>query len=224
MRRAQFVAAAALATVATCASGCFADGEPDDPPEETDVSAVDLDVTVAADLGVGHPSGPDYPPEAEGLIAGYTVTNNSDTPILVAERRADLRVRDVGRPVPADEETAWVYAADDGVIQLTKELFSVTADGGEAWQVPAVRVQPGQSIDGNAFALLPLAAIVPSSDDFEVPGSTELPDDATAWRFCIQVAPDPGTVDEPTIFDYTPDGRLLCSAEADLPPDTLTKP
>lgn len=184
---------------------------------------MNLDVALEAELSTGPPDLPGDPPEAEGLVAEYTVTNNTDTPILVAERRADVKVQDIGRPVPADEETAWVYATEDGVVQLTKELFHVVDDRerGEPYLVSARRVQPGESITGRAFALMPLQGIVPQSDIFDVPGSADLPADATTWRFCVQIAPDPENRDEAIIYDYMPDRQLLCSDDADLPPGAL---
>ncbi len=212
---------AALAAAAAC--GSDASSAEDERTPDPEGSTVDLDVTVRADLGAGHSTGQEYPPEADGLVADYTVTNNADVPILVAERRGDIPARDIGRPLPDDEETTWIYTADDGVVQLTKEMFPVLDDRerGEAYTVPAQRVHPGESIDGRAFALLPLTAVVPASDEFEVPGSDELSPEATAWRFCVQVAPDPETRDEAVIFDYTPDRRLLCSDEAELPSGAL---
>lgn len=215
---------AALAVAGACGSGTSNDDQPlgHDEPDASETT-VDLDLTLDAELSDGRPGGTEYPPEATGLVAKYTVTNNSSGPILVAERRPDVATVDVGIPLPETKESTWVYAGDDGTIRITKELFPVAGDGehGEPYAVPARRLSPGESMTARAFALTPLRRIVPHPDTFDVPGPAELPTDATSWQFCVQVAPDPGTRDEAAIFDYTPDRQLLCSDEAELPSGAL---
>ncbi|PSL02159.1 hypothetical protein CLV30_111114 [Haloactinopolyspora alba] len=218
---------AALAVAGACGPDASGDDQPAGPdePDAPDASetTVELDVTLDAELGTGSPSGTAYPPEAQGLVAEYTVTNNTEGPVLVAERRPDVATVDVGIPLPDTAESTWVYAGDDGTVRVTKEMFPVAGDGtnGQAYTVPARRLASGESMTARAFALTPLRRIVAHPDAFDVPGPSELPADATQWRFCVQVAPDPGTRDEPAIFDYTPDRQLLCSDAASLPSGAL---
>jgi hypothetical protein len=142
--------------------------------------------------------------------------------VLVVERRPDDITPDVDVPLPDTAESSWVYADDTGAILVTKEVFATTGGGsGTAYRAPAVRLEPGQSVTGRAFALTPLRRIAPAAGTFEVPGPGSLPADATSWSFCVQVAPDPGETGEPTMADHTPDRRLVCSTTADLPPDAV---
>lgn len=208
------------AVAVTALAGCGGDDDP--AGEQTTAPAAELDVALDAQLGVGAPTGPEYPPGTSGLVADYTVTNNADVPVLVVQRRPADITPEVDVPLPDTDESSWVYADDAGQILVTKEVFATTGgDTGTAYRAPAVRLEPGETVTGRAFALTPLRRIAPDSGAFEVPGPSTLPDDATSWSFCVQVAPDPGETGEPTMADHTPDRRLVCSTPADLPPDAL---
>ncbi|MBB5790251.1 hypothetical protein [Jiangella mangrovi] len=221
LRRA-LVAVVAVSVLAGCDGGDPGnDGDGDDTPSPP----VELDVVLDARLGAGAPTGPEYPPGTSGLVADYTVTNNADVAVLVVERRPADITPSVDVPLPDTAESSWVYADDSGSILVTKEVFSTTGgDTGTAYRAPAVRLEPGQSLTGRAFALTPLRRIAPDAGTFEVPGPDTLPADATSWSFCVQVAPDPGETGgsgAPTMADHTPGRRLVCSPAADLPPDAV---
>ncbi|SDU78115.1 hypothetical protein [Jiangella alkaliphila] len=202
-------------------AGCGGDDDPGDGGDGTPTAPAELDVALDARLGTGAPTGPEYPPGTSGLVADYTVTNNADVAVLVVERRPADITPSVDVPLPDTAESSWVYADDAGAILVTKEVFATTGDTGTAYRAPAVRLEPGESLTGRAFALTPLRRIAPDAGTFEVPGPDALPADATSWSFCVQVAPDPGEPGEPTMADHTPDRRLVCSTAADLPPGAL---
>lgn len=208
-------AAVAVSTLVGC-------GDDDPGGDATPTPSAELDIALDAQLGAGAPAGPDYPPGTAGLVADYTVTNNAAVAVLVVERRPADITPAVDVPLPDTAESSWVYADDSGRVLVTKEVFATAGgDTGTAYRAPAVRLEPGQSVTGRAFALTPLRRIAPDPGSFEVPGPSTLPDDATSWSFCVQVAPDPGEPGEPTMADHTPDRRLVCSTAADLPPDAL---
>ena len=209
------LAVVAVSALAGCSGGdAGGDGTPS--------PSVELDIVLDAQLGVGAPTGPAYPPGTSGLVADYTVTNNADVTVLVVERRPADITPDVDVPLPDTAEASWVYADDTGGVLVTKEVFATTGAGtGTAYRAPAVRLEPGQSVTGRAFALTPLRRIAPDAETFVVPGTDTLPAEAASWSFCVQVAPDSGETGEPTMADHTPDRRLVCSTAADLPPDAL---
>ncbi|AYY13037.1 hypothetical protein EF847_10330 [Actinobacteria bacterium YIM 96077] len=204
--------------------GCSGGDPGDDRGDGTPTPPVALDVALDAELGVGAPTGPDYPPETSGLVAEYTVTNNADVAVLVVERRPADITPTIGIPLPDTAESSWVYSDDSGRILVTKEIFATAGadtDSGTAYRAPAVRLEPGESVTGRAFALTPLRRIAPDTDVFVVPGASTLPANARSWSFCVQIAPDPGETGAPTMADHTPDRRLVCSTATDLPPDAL---
>jgi hypothetical protein len=208
--------------------GCGGGESGEDPDGDDTTAPIELDVVLDAELAVGAPTGPDYAPDTSGLVAEYTVTNNAEVAVLVVERRPAQVTPTVDVPLPDTEESSWVYSDDAGTVLVTKEIFATSrssgtdSNTGTAYRAPAVRLEPGESVTGRAFALTPLRWIAPDTDVFDVPGPGTLPTQATAWSFCVQVAPDPGESGAPTMADHTPDRRLLCSTSTDLPAGALT--
>ncbi|WP_166350926.1 hypothetical protein [Phytoactinopolyspora limicola] len=133
--------------------GCGGGESGEDPGGNDTTALVELDVVLDAELGVGAPAGPEYPPDTSGVVAEYTVTNNADVAVLVVERRPPQLTPTVDVPLPDTEESSWVYSDDAGTMLVTKEIFAMSrsngtdSNTGTAYRAPAVRLEPGESVD-----------------------------------------------------------------------------
>ncbi|WP_123788454.1 hypothetical protein [Phytoactinopolyspora halophila] len=143
--------------------GCSRGESSEDPDGDSTTAPIELDVVLDAELGVGAPTGPDYPPDTSGLVAEYTVTNNADVAVLVVERRPAQITPTVDVPLPDTEESSWVYSDDAGTVLVTKEIFATSRSSGtdrntgSAYRAPAVRLEPGESVTGPRLRPNPVA-------------------------------------------------------------------
>lgn len=177
-------------------------------------------------------SGVGYLVDLDWLSANWTLNNEGDVPVLVATGVP------MGLPVegPRPEEMVspdephrmtWVTAGPDGRLRVSQQVFPMLEGQPPAdFSVPAQVLEPGSGLGGHALAMLPARASYPSPEIFLVPEPHTLPDHATEWEFCLQLAPVPDDLDPaaPVIRHDTPGAGLLCSPPAELPTDWATRP
>lgn len=162
-----------------------------------------------------------YSPDQEGLAVSYTVTNDGTAPLLVVTERGHAQASST--TAPAVPESVWVSAAsENGAARLSKQVFDVPSGvlPTAPWRAPAVLVPPGDSVEGQMFALLPLRGDLPPVGETLTHEERPLSVDATSVELCVQVAPSPGPDaynDEITMS--FPGRTLVCSDVLPLPTD-----
>lgn len=182
--------------------------------------------TTVAESGVGYLFG------LEWLSANWTLTNEGDVPVLVASGVPmglpvqGPRPEEMVSPDEPDRMT-WVTSGPAGRLRVSQQVFPMLEGQPPAdFAVPAQILEPGSGLGGHALAMLPARASYPSPEIFLVPEPHGLPEDATEWEFCLQLAPVPDDLDPaaPVIRHDTPGAGLLCSPPAELPADWATRP
>lgn len=180
-------------------------------------SAGGLRLTVRPSVGVQEfPSEEPGRPKQQGVVVEYTLRNDGGQPVRVH----DLIPAGLGSatlPQDVNPEHTWVFM-DRGRIRLSKQGFG-TAPGVAFLAAPVVGahvLDAGQTLDGRAYAALPLDLDVPSPE-FTAP-RTPLDPQAREAQFCVQVstgtagrpwAADPQVLEVP-VGDPA-EGDLICS-------------
>ena len=191
------------------------------PEDDTVQTSAPLQVQITAQTVAGPLGGP-YPANIEGLVVQYTVTNEGDEPVLVAQERGHDQNAD--SVAPATDESAWVGAGSaPGVARVSKQVFD--APGGielaAPWRAPALLVDPGSSVDGTMLVPLPLRPDLPRSSASILVDDEPLAGDESSVEVCVQVAPDPRAAHPETFTDEithaTPGRQLVCTAPEPLP-------
>lgn len=159
-----------------------------------------------------------YSTDQAGLWVRYTVTNTGETPLLVLTDRG--HAQSAQSSAPEIDSSVWVSGTDDGVVRLSKQVFF--APGGvlptDPWRAPAVLIDPGESVEGEAFALEPLRTDLPAAGQTLTHDEQPVADDLTGVEVCVQIAPSAGPDAYNDEISMTTEGRsLVCSAVLDLP-------
>lgn len=184
-----------------------------------------LRLTVRPSVGVQEfPSEEPGTPKQQGVVVEYTLQNDSGQPVRVH----DLIPAGLGSatlPQDVNPEHTWVFM-DRGRIRLSKQGFG-TAPGVAFLAAPVLGahvLDAGQTLDGRAYAALPLDLDVPSPE-FTAP-RTPLDPQAREAQFCVQVstgtqgrpwAADPDVLEVPV--GEPAEGDLICSEPWALPAD-----
>jgi hypothetical protein len=184
-----------------------------------------LHLTVRPSVGVQEfPSEEPGKPKQQGVVVEYTLRNDGTRPVRVH----DLIPAGLGSatlPQDVNPEHAWVFM-DGGRIRLSKQGFD-TALGVTFLAAPVVGahvLEAGKTLDGRAYAALPLDLDVPSPE-FTAP-RTPLDPQARVAQFCLQVSTgtegrpwsaDPKVLEVPT--GEPAEGGLICSEPWALPAD-----
>lgn len=186
-------------------------------------SAGDLTLTVRPGVGVQEfPSEEPGKPKQQGVVVEYTLRNAGNQPVRVH----DLIPAGLGSatlPQDVNPEHTWVFM-ERGRIRLSKQGFDVAP--GVAFIAPPVVgahvLEAGQTLEGRAYAALPLDLDVPGPE-FSAP-RTPLDPQTREAEFCVQVSTgtegrpwsaDPAVLEVP-VGDPAEEG-LICSEPWALP-------
>lgn len=198
-------AAAAFAAAALILAGCGQDAGDPTP------AATSLSVEATADLGA--PAAPGLDPTSQGLAVTYTVHNDGEAPVLVARERGHSQ--DTSSFGPDNEESVWVRT-DGDVLRLSKEIVPLPEGTVEETEttLPAALLEPGGTLEGTAFVLLPVTVDFP---DAPQRGERIEPLPST-WQLCLTTAPvDTADGRTDVIGRHTSALATICSEPASVP-------
>lgn len=205
-------------------------GEVSPPTAEEEAPALADSLAFEPRLFVGEP-GVGYLFGPEWLFGSWTLNHHGDQPVLVA-LGTPINVPVEGVPpqtlVLADQRdrTVWVTGTQEGRIRLSQQTFPVLEGVDSTLHaVDAVVLEPGRGLGGDGMTILPLEPAIPGREAFVVLEPADLPEDASEWEFCLQIAPVPDDLDpdRPRITPETEGTELLCSDPAPLPEDWATR-
>lgn len=177
------VAAALVLTTLLVACGGSdggSDGGPGGGPgEPADVRSDVPRPDVTADLEVV--------PGDDTVVVSYTVTNDGDVPLLLANRLP----RVAGAGTSFDDTLAYVTGAGSDAVEISQRLFPWPAGDVERAQAPqigATVLEPGATVTVELAVPLPLERNQPFGDDLGDKTIT-LPDPVSRVSFCLGLLP-----------------------------------
>lgn len=156
--------------------------------------------------------------DEQGLRVSYTVTNDGDAPLLILTERG--HDQSSSSTAPREPDSVWVSQASSDVARLSKQVFSTTPGTllYAPWRAPATLVAPGDSLEGQMSARLPLRGDLPEVSEAMVHDEQPLAATPGQVEVCVQVAPSPGpTAYNDEITMDSPGRALVCTDPLALP-------
>lgn len=183
--------------------------------QESASTADTTSLSIEATATLGGPTAPGLDPTSQGLSVTYEVRNDGTEPVLVARERGHSQ--DTSSFGPDNAESVWVRE-DGDVLRLSKELVPLPEGTMEESEttLPAELLQPGDTLEGTAFALLPVSVDFP---DAPQRGERIEPLPST-WQLCLTTAPVDTEVGRTDVIGrHTPALTTICSDPAAVPED-----